>query len=98
MRLINELRPYCVIGSPPCTAWSNLHNLNRCRPGGKQKMEVARQRAKNHLDYSAKLYRAEVRARMYLGHEHRQNATSWNRALIQELADSRIVVKAYANM
>ena len=98
MKLINELRPYCVIGSPPCTAWSNLQNLNKCRPGGAQKVEEAQQRAKIHLDFSAKVYRAQMRAGRYFIHEHPQSASSWKVASIQELADSPMVVKAYANM
>ena len=98
MELINRLRPYCVIGSPPCTAWSNLQNLNKCRPGGEAKVAEAQERAKVHLEFSVKVYRAQMRAGRYFVHEHPQTATSWKVPEIDALANSPMVMKAYANM
>ena len=98
MSLINELKPYCVIGSPPCTAWSCLQNLNKCRPGGEAKVAEAQERAKVHLEFSCKVYAAQMRQGRCLFHEHPRTATSWKVGCINEMAQSPLVVLAQAHM
>ena len=34
IEVIRREKPCLLIGRPPCTAWSVLQNLNKCRPGG----------------------------------------------------------------
>ena len=50
IEMMNEQKPYLLIGSPPCTPFSIMQNLNMCRPGGKQKVEAAKRRGKKPLD------------------------------------------------
>ena len=57
LELLRNDKPYLLIGSPPCTAWSNLQNLNACRPGGQAKVDAAKQRARVHLLFCIRLYR-----------------------------------------
>ena len=60
LKLTREQRPYLLIGSPPCTAWSNLQNLNACRPGGRARVGAAKQRARVHLLFCCRLYREQL--------------------------------------
>ena len=78
MQFIDELRPYSVIGSPPCTAWSNLQSLNEYRLGVVHQVEEAQQSARIHLDFSAEVCRAQMRAGRYFVHQHPQSASSWH--------------------
>ena len=36
-KLLKEQRPYMLIGSPPCTPWSIIQNLNMRTAKGKEK-------------------------------------------------------------
>ena len=67
LALVRDKRPYLLIGSPPCTAWSNLQNLNRCKPGGNEKVDAAQAKARVHLEFCCQLYR-ERSARAVRGH------------------------------
>ena len=98
MRLVNERRPYLLVGSPPCTAYSNLQNLNKCRPGGEEKVAAAQLKAQVHLDFCAKLYSIQLAAKRYFVHEHPTSATSWKVKSIQQIADSPTVLTAKAHM
>ena len=40
--LINETRPFCVIGSPPCTPWSTLQNMSSGTAAGRRGLLKAR--------------------------------------------------------
>ena len=61
-------------------------------------MQEAQDRARIHLDFSVKVYRAQMRAGRYFVHEHPQSATSWKVDSIEKLSESPMVLKAYANM
>ena len=58
LELIRHQRPYLLIGSPPCTAFSNLQNLNRCRPGGNEKVDEEQRKATIHMNFVCTLQRA----------------------------------------
>ena len=38
LALINEIRPFCVIGAPPGTPWSALHNLSLGTAAGRKRI------------------------------------------------------------
>ena len=90
--LLRKDRPYLLIGSPPCTAWSNLQNLNACRPGGAAKVEAGKRRARVHLLFCARLYREQLEAGRYFLHEHPKSATSWMEKCMKNLACDPIVM------
>ena len=98
MQLVNSRRPYLLVGSPPCTAYSNLQNLNKCRPGGEEKVAAMQEEAQVHLDFVAKLYLMQIAAKRYFVHEHPTSATSWYVDSIQQIANSPTVMKANAHL
>ena len=61
MQLIREKKPYMIIGSPECTPFSQLQELNKLRPGGKEKVAAARERGIKHLEFCCKIYLEQVR-------------------------------------
>ena len=91
--LLRKDRPYLLIGSPPCTAWSNLQNLNACRPGGAAKVEAGKRRARVHLLFCARLYREQLEAGRYFLHEHPKSATSWMEKCMKDLASDPTVMR-----
>ena len=97
LALVRDKRPYLLIGSPPCTAWSNLQNLNRCKPGGNEKVDAAQAKARVHLEFCCQLYREQIKGGRYFLREHLKKASSWKVSCIQELASSPMVFKAEAD-
>ena len=76
-RRLKDQRPYMLVGSPPCTAFSILQNLNAITPEGKARVEEARKRATINLQCCADMYREQMRGGRYFVHEHPELATSW---------------------
>ena len=60
LELVQSQRPYLLIGSPPCTAFSNLQTLNRCRPGGNEKVDMQQRKATMNLAFCCILYRGQL--------------------------------------
>ena len=82
---INAEKPFVVIGSPMCTAFSLLQALNwgRMRPEDKERIMA---RAVMHLEFCLKIYEIQRAAGRYFLHEHPATATSWRqKAMIQFL-------------
>ena len=55
-KLIAETEPFCVIGSPPCTAFSPLQEISRAKRSPeamRRQLEVA----KKHIRFCAEIYR-----------------------------------------
>ena len=53
--LIRESRPYMIIGSPECTPFSTIQNLNMRTPEGKEKVEKSRSEGEKHLEFCCKI-------------------------------------------
>ena len=92
--LFRSQRPYLLIGSPPCTAFSNLQNFNRCRPGGDAKVDEWQRIGRVHLAFCCTLYRKQLRAGRYFLHEHPNSASSWKVDCIKELSKDPLVMQA----
>ena len=75
--LIREQRPYMLIGSPACTAYSTCQALNEAKSTDLDAVYAARRQAKVHMDFMISLYREQVAAGRYFLHEHPRHATSW---------------------
>ena len=95
-RLQSE-RPYMLVGSPPCTAWSIIQNLNARTPEGAAKLNNAKKKALIHLQFCAAMYREQLRGGRYFLHEHPDTATSWKVPCIERLAEMPEVLIAKAD-
>ena len=91
--LLRFQKPYLLIGSPPCTAYSNLQIWNRRRPGGDAKVDEAQRRARVHLVFCCALYREQIAAGRYFLHEHPKSATSWREPCMESLASEPTVMQ-----
>ena len=84
VRKVVEDEPLFIIGSPPCTDWSTLMNLNwdRMDPDVVAERKKA---ARVHLEFCAKLYKLQHRAGRHFLHEHPRSASSWHEETITDL-------------
>jgi hypothetical protein len=80
---IRAEEPFLVIGSPPCTMFSSLQNLNAEK--GKVEWEKRRRAAEVLLVFAAAVYKLQVLAGRHFLHEHPAGATSWNHPAIAKL-------------
>ena len=65
---ITKSKPFLLIGSPPCTAFSNLQNLQRAQPGGHAKVDAWIEKAKIHIEFCCELYAYQMRQARYFFH------------------------------
>ena len=79
VRRIHEEKPSLLIGSPPCTYFSILLNLNLEIRDDEWKMKFQQnlEEAKEHVRFCIRLYRLQIRAGRGFLHEHPRTATSW---------------------
>ena len=76
MTLVKKSKPFMLIGSPPCTAFSILQNINKNRrPAEVIAKEIAAGR--QHLRFTMKLYEEQAKSGRYFLHEHPNSASSW---------------------
>ena len=88
-KVVKETRPFIIIGSPPCTLFSNLQELNkhvhRHDESWMRAFEERRREAVMHLQFCALLYNYQLRHGYHFLHEHPWSAKSWMIPEIQEL-------------
>jgi hypothetical protein len=78
-------KPFLVVGSPPCTMFSQLQlNLN-AKKMGKVKWEERRKEAEVLLVFAVAVYRQQVQEGRHFLHEHPANATSWNHPAVAKM-------------
>ncbi len=80
---IRTEEPFLIIGSPPCTMFSTLQNLNAKK--GDVEWERRRRAAEVLLIFAAAVYKLQVLAGRHFLHEHPAGATSWNHPSIAKL-------------
>ena len=85
-RMVEEQKPYCLIGSPGCTPFCALQALNAARHGWSPE-EVERRRLAGvvHLEFVCRLYALQLRHKRYFLHEHPDTATSWKEPCIADI-------------
>ena len=81
-RLIRDLRPDWVIGSPPCTPFSQPQSLNPDTPESRRKWKEGVE----HMKFVIKLYRKQIDGGRAFLHEHPAHAKSWGLKEVQEMA------------
>ena len=86
MGLIREGRPYMLICSPMCTAFSQIQALNvERRDPAVVRREL--ESAKDHVRWVMKLCAIQLRENRYFLFEHPKTATSWKMAEVLKVAN-----------
>ena len=75
MKIIKECKPSVVIGSPMCTAFSSLQNMNKHKRNEEEWKKYMRE-AVRHMEFACQIYALQVAEGRYFVHEHPMNATS----------------------
>ena len=85
--LVKSEAPLLLVGSPPCTKFSNLQNLNLAFRGDewKNKFLVDREKDVEHLKFCCKLYKMQRALGRYYLHEHPDSASSWSVDCISDM-------------
>jgi hypothetical protein len=75
IQLVADTKSAIVVGSPMCTMFSSLQNLNKNKdtPEHQQKLKEAI----SHIEFCITLYTIQIKSNRYFLHEHPRNATSW---------------------
>ena len=97
LKLVRESAPFLLIGSPPCTAFSQLQAINK----GRRDPEVVRteiETAKKHMKFVLTLYHEQIMNGRYFLHEHPGGASSWKLEDVEKLVAMPGVHVAKANM
>ena len=83
--LVRRYKPYLIIGSPPCTAFSLLQNLSKHKRS-KDVVDREMRTAKAHVKFCMELYRIQMCGQRFFMHEHPATATSWSMSEVIEVA------------
>ena len=83
--LIAVENPDWIIGSPPCTAFSQWNIGINHRKMDKSKVDAAIAEGRTHLAFMASIYRRQIINGKYFLHEHPAGAASWKESSIQAL-------------
>ena len=91
------IKPYVIIGSPPCTLFSNLQELNKylhCDdPEWLRHFEEVSGKAIQHIELCMVLYRFKFRQGLHFIKEHPWGASSWKLRKVQVfIEDGRVTV------
>ena len=78
------MKPFCVIRSPPCTAFSPLQEISRAKRDPKI-MEAELREAKKHVRFCIEVYRLQLQGRRHFVHKHPEKLKAWEMPEITEL-------------
>ena len=83
-KLFQEQQPFLLVGSPPCTPFSQIQAIN---PARRDPREIEREliAGRVHLEFCCSLYRKQIARGAYFLHEHPQGATSWREPCMQAM-------------
>ena len=84
--------PTLLIGSPMCTAFSQINQINHPKM---DPWEVERRMShgRKHLEFCTKLYELQWKVGRYFLHEHPAEASSWKEGCIKRLLEKHGVMK-----
>ena len=83
-RMVADLEPTWLIGSPPCTTFSSWQYVNYALLPPEE-VERKKNAGLVHLKYVAQLYKEQVKGGRHLLHEHPLSAMSWSEPCMQEI-------------
>ena len=96
-KILRSSKPFLLIGSPMCTAFSTWQRLNYAKSNDKPAMQRAFKDASAHVEFVTELYREQLEGRRYFLHEHPRYATSWNLACMESLGKAPGVARVDAD-
>ena len=85
-----------IVGSPECTPFSTIQNLNMRTLEGKEKVERVRGEGTNNFEFCCKIYMLQMEAGRYFVHEHPITATSLATECMTKLRDCLALYTAEA--
>ena len=85
-RLIDELQPTWIIGSPPCTAFSVWNRHMNYPKMDKERVRLLIEQGRRHLAFMVSLYKTQLLRGAHFLHEHPASALSWSEPGIAALA------------
>ena len=83
-KLVRDTKPYCIIGSPPCTPFSPLQEISR----SKRDPRVMRQEleaGKRHIRFCLELYGMQIDEKRHFVHEHPEKSRAWQMPEVQAM-------------
>ncbi len=86
-KLLREQKPYMLIGSPACKAFSTWMALNAAKSKDPQAIARAKTAAGVHMSFVISLYHEQLEGGRYFLHEHPLYASSWALPAMEELSD-----------
>ena len=99
---VEEEDPYLLVGSPPCTWFSVLMELNvhvnRHNPAWQKKYEMEKAKAIQHVNFCCSLYERQLRRGKHFLHEHPWSARSWRLPKVEKLLDNPAVALTQGHM
>ena len=84
LRIISQAKPDLIIGSPPCSWFSRIMQINWPRIPRHRRRRMMRE-ARAYLEFSAKIYEDQHRKGKVFLHEHPTSAESWAEPAIAKL-------------
>ena len=84
-RMVRELQPTWVIGSPPCTAWSIWNFGINYKKMDVKDVSAMLEEGRLHLKFMTGIYKEQLRHGRHFLHEHPASAFSWREDCIDEL-------------
>ena len=101
MERVKRDKPTMVVGSPPCTFFSTLQELNkhnnRDNPNWIAQFNANLEKAVRHIKFCVQIYKVQMDAGRYWLHEHPWSAKSWQIPELKELLEDPRVEIAYAD-
>jgi hypothetical protein len=86
MDMVLGKKALLIIGSPLCTAFSQLPNWNLRKMDKGRKDDIIN-KGREHLKFCMLLYRIQHENGMYFPHEHPNKATSWDMPEVKEIME-----------
>ena len=90
-KMVRELKPTWVIGSPPCTAFSIWNFGINYKKMDVKDVADALEEGRLHLEFMASIYREQLKQGRHFLHEHPASAFSWREDCMDELRRDRRV-------
>ena len=87
-QLIKDKKALLVIGSPMCSAFSQLQSINFSKMT-KEEVDKVVQYGTRHLEFCIELYNIQINQGLYFLHEHPWGARSWKHEGIQNILNRR---------
>ena len=89
--------PWLVVGSPPCTMFSMLQNLNVRKfwhiDEWRKAFDEKKRAAEEHVRFYVQLYRLQISRGRYFLHEHPDGATSWDLQMMADMEKIKVVIR-----